>query len=297
METIIDKFSNIAKVNLLSSDGGVVTESKSSLEFADQVRDSYDYLAEPGDVLGTEGSISELNVSAREIIFEPMLMEKLLATHSPFRRAVSPGKFVFNTAGDLGTAYGNATSAALVGQGETANGVALPFLGWVFRVMINDTMFGEGQIKIENRNTGLIGEYIIPNVKDESLICFLNHVQDFTADSTTQVTYDSVAGTVTGEAGSRANTVDSQYVFWPLYSAGSGTTAFNQVEEQVISGAGSSSSWTLSGTNTVIYAYPLYMTRQLSALIDTLISADRLGELATFIAEGYATVQGTSRIK
>jgi len=295
METIIDKFSNIAKVNFLSSDGGVVTESKSSLEFADQVRDSYDYLAEPGDVLGVDGLASELNVSAREIIFEPMLMEKLLSIHSPFRRAVAPGKFIFNSQGDLGPAFGNLTSAILNGRGELSQSLAMPFLGWVFRVMISDTNYGEGQIKILNQETNLVGEYIIPNQTDESIITFLNHVQDFTSDSSISIDYDPLGGTVQGTAISRSSTVDTQYVFWPLFSNKDNSVSYNDTDNAVLTASVNTSTWELSGTNVIIYAYPLYMTRQLGALIDTLISADKLGELAQYIAEGYATVQGTSK--
>jgi hypothetical protein len=285
--SIIDKFSNIANVDFLHSDGGDVTNERSELSFADEVRDSYDYLATNGDVLGIDGKVNELNVSAREIIFEPMLIERLLAVHSPYRRSVSPGKFLFDSAGSLGPALGNVTSATLLGQGELSGDLALPFIGWVFRTLINDTNFGEGAIKVENTNTGLIAEYIIPNDIEESTICFLNHVPDFTANSQTDVVFDAVAGTVVGTAASTTKDVDTQYTFYPLW--GDAAVGFEDEKNYAITATGKRSEWELTANNAIIYAYPVFMTRQLAALIDTLISADRLGELATFIASGYAT--------
>lgn len=303
MASIIDSFSKIANANFLSPSDEVVSQEQSNLDIAKEVRDVYDYLAIPGDVLGVHGDAVELDVTAREIIFEPTLIERITDLHSPFRRSISPARVIFDEAGTLGAAYDNATSVVFSPGFDGTPTNPLPFLGWVFRMNINNTLVGEGSITMTNLNSGLSAQYLVNNNAKESVVCFLSHIADYTMAAQLSLTTPPaeadaaaakraaieppVAGITTSN---KATTAGDQYVFYPYFPVLEAEKGEGFYEaDAAVQAQFETQNWSLAASNCIVHVYPLYMTRTLSALISSLITADRLGELATFVAKGFAT--------
>lgn len=267
---ILDSFTDLANLPsfLGSSEPEVSDVVWDEQDFASAVLDTKDLIAEPGNIVGVSGPISELTISAREAIFEPAVIEQMLATHAPYRTTVNPFRVNFDESGII-KALGNATAVKyqpIVSKNVPTGPFGTQYLcGVVIRAVINDTQRGEGTFEIKT-TAGFEAEYVIADDTTDGTVCLLNHRQDFTAQSTV-TTADPVAPST--EAGAEeiqtfTNSAD-QYYFSP----------------------GFDNAYTLSGSNVILHVYPLYMTRPLQALVMACLTNDRMEDLAALIAAGY----------
>lgn len=258
---MIKGFGELLSPNFLTVGGDEPSTNQPKLdtEWANVVRDTGDSLTVEGDVLGIAGKLRPLSISARASYFEPIYLERILAVHSAWRRTVNPTRVTFNSNGQL-PAYENLTS---FGVANTVSDSEI-LLGYAVRCVMNDTLIGEGSFEV-SVNSGLVAEYVISDANDEGVLVVLNH--DVDVSSTVGLTTDWEAGdtSLTFEAADTLTDVSSQYY----------------VEFTT------NMTITVSGSNVTLYVYPLYMTRSLSALVEAAINADRIGELATLIANGY----------
>lgn len=256
---MIKGFSNLLKPNFLSGSDTPVDNTVYNAEFAGEVRDTQDSIAVDGDVLGTSGQVKPLSITARASYFEPIYLERILALHSAWRRTVNPLRMTFNSNGQL-PSYDNLLSFKI--QNTVSDPETL--LGYALRVVMNDTLIGEGSFEV-SCSSGLVAEYVISDANDQGVVVVLNHAVDTSSTVSLVTDWETGDPTITYESTDSTSNVNSQY--------------YVQFENDL--------PITISGSNVTLYIYPLYMTRTLSALVEAAINADRIGELATLIANGY----------
>jgi len=256
---MIQGFSNLLNPNFLSGSDEPVDNTVYDAQFAGEVRDTGDSITVDGDVLGVSGNFKPISITARASYFEPIYLERLLALHSAWRRTVNPLRVTFNSNGQL-PSYDNLLEFTI------ENSVSDPetLLGYAIRCVMNDTLIGEGSFEV-SCDSGLVAEYVISDANDEGVLVVLNHARDFSSTVSLTTTWVTGDPTLTFEAADATATVASQYYV-------------QFTNDMPI---------TVNGSNVTLYVYPLYLTRTLSALVEAAINADRIGELASLIANGY----------
>jgi len=267
---ILDSFTDLANLPsfLGSSEPEVTDVVWDEQDFAAAVLDTKDLIAEPGNIVGVSGPISELTISARQAIFEPAVIEQMLATHAPYRTTVNPFRCNFDENGQV-KALANANSVDYQPV-QSKNIPTGPFgtqylCGIVIRAVINDTQRGEGTFEIAT-SAGFEAEYVLADNTTDSTVCLLNHRIDFTAQS--QVTATDPVAPATNA------TVEEIQAFTPS-------------ADQFYFSPGFDNKYTLTGSNVILHVYPLYMTRPLQALVMACLTNDRMEDLAALIAAGY----------
>lgn len=256
---LVQGFGTLLSPNFLSGSDDPVDNTVFDAQFAGEVRDTGDSITVDGDVLGIAGKLKPLSISARASYFEPIYLERLLALHSAWRRTVNPLRITFNSNGQM-PSFDNLTAFKI--QNSVADAETL--LGYAIRCVMNDTLIGEGSFEVICES-GLIAEYVISDANDQGVLVVLNHAQDFSSTIGLNTSWVSGDPTVTFEATDSVSNVASQY-----YVQFSNNMPI-----------------TINASNVTLYVYPLYLTRTLSALVEAAINADRIGELATLIANGY----------
>lgn len=273
--SVISSFADLANIPSLTGQNSVaLDETVNAQAFAAEFVDAQDMLSEPGTIVGTAGQpITEISMDGREVIHQPLVIESMLSTHSPYRFKVDPTRVTFDGSG-LAPALGvGADTFAFTPSGDAKTPTSppgAPFatrwpIGIVLRVVINDTQVGEGSVGLATTE-GFAAEWAVTNTPGESTLCLLSHNTDYIVTSRSTVTKAVAPATIaTGEESSNVQPANDNYFFTPRNDQ-----TFN-----------------ITGQNVIIHVYPIYVTREIQAITAAAFASDRLGELAGFFAEGY----------
>lgn len=223
----------------------------------DHVKDYLDTDVYSGDLVGYTKNARPINITARDATFEPMLMERLFAVHAPYKRTITPQTNAFDASGNVtigGTSYTSYSFASLTNFTPA-------FIGWAFRLKVNNREVGSTSFRVTNMTTNLVADFSLDDINKEAVVVVLNHSVD------TSIT-DSFAQTGTTNAYEPSeSSAEASQQFYFDYSA--------------------NRTWKIEGTNVIVYAYPILVTRDINALIYASIMADDLGNLPTLLASMY----------
>jgi len=252
---MIDKFNPFS-----SNEDTRPVNSISKEAFAQEVRDVHDMLAVQGDVVGSSGAITPLTITARDTIFEPTVIERMLAFHAPYKRTVNPLRLNFNASGQL-PAYSNLLEANLLDAVKPDTEL---LLGYAFRVVLADNQLGEGTFGVKT-TAGIEASFTVNSTDDDAVVVVLQAAKDVQTAcglSTAFVPTDTV---LNFETFANETAVNNQFYF--DYSA--------------------RNTYTVNGSNVNVHVYPLYMTRSLAAVLAAAVTADRLADLPSIVAQAY----------
>lgn len=239
------------------SNNPAANESPTQDDMMQGIYDFQDSVVVAGDLVGIDGPASLVNVSAREIYFEPFLMQRLFEVHAPWRRSINPYRLAFDRDGVFTDGTDTATSVNL---SALSGATALVALALVFSA--TDTLSGAAFVTLTNSTTGFTVQAKLDNINKTACLVALAHSQDSTINSNWG-TVTFAAGVATLPYSQAASEVASQYYFDYTGYAG----------------------WTITATNATVLVYPVLITRDVNALIYACITTGNMKEFPNLLAQ------------
>jgi ethanolamine utilization microcompartment shell protein EutS len=234
---------------------GRISNTMDPSMIANLVDNFSDVLVISGDLVAVSDNLDQVNITARDFIYEPKVLDIVTSGHAPFKVAVNVATVAFDANGVATDGVNSVTQFAV----ETATN--LPLVGYAFRVQAADTQRGLAQIDVTcSSGTSVRGD--LGDIGASAWLVILNHKADTSATYNTAVNYSAGKFQVT----ETDITVSNQFTFSP---------------------SGNATAWTLKGVNANVTVYPIVADRDTQALIQGLYYADRTEELAQTLLLGY----------
>lgn len=229
-------------------------------QLADLLLDYKSSALQGGDIFGTTEELNIDNISARDGVYEPFLMERLFMVHAPYKLEVQPRIFSFDSNGNATFGVNVATSVSL-----SALNLATPGLvGWAFRLKANSTLSGDSTMTIQKAATNFSATVSLDVIDQMGTCAVLNHDID---------DLKTVAMTV-GNFAAGVQTLNYAEVI-------------SNVQNQLFFSYSEVSDWTITGRNAVVYAYPIVVSREVNALIYACLFNKEMDKLPVLLAGMY----------
>lgn len=240
----------------------VVLPNSISTEMVHNLVDNFsDTESVSGDFVALSPNAVQINLTARDFIFEPKLLEIIASTHAPYKSAVNSGFATFDDTGkneDGEMAY------------ELSAAFAPGIYGYAYRLNCRDTNRGTTTLMIENPS-GADVKVQLKNIMYDAWVVVLNNV----LDQTSQILVANVPVPAAPTEMNFTNvlaSVNEQYTF---------TTVPGKIK--------------ISGINVNVDIYPINVRRETNAIVSALYYADRMQDLALAFLASYAYIDHNER--
>jgi hypothetical protein len=229
-------------------------------EIADLVMKYQNTALQGGDIFGVTGDLEIDNISARDGIFEPMLMERLFEVHAPYKLEVQPRIFSFDSDGNATFGANVATSVVLASVASATPGL----VGWAFRIKAVSTLSGDASVTIAKSATNFSATVSLREINTAGTAVVMNH--DIDDLKTVSVAVGNFAAAV--------QTLNY-------------TEVITDINNQLFFSYSETSNWTITGTNAKIFVYPIVVSRLVNATIYACIFNEEMNRLPVLLAEMY----------
>lgn len=246
----------------LGNEPKAVRDESQQDDFRAGLLDFKDVALSNGDLVGMAGPIAPVNITARDMVYEPLMMSRLFEVHAPWKYQYSPYTITFDVNGNATFGVNVATSVLLNGLAAITPG----FVGFVVRFKAADTLSGDSVVRMVKPSTGLDAEFSLSDITGEGVFTVLNH--DLDDNKTVAMTLGAF------------NVPIQTFTF---------TETIVNVSNQQFFDYSSVADWALTGTNAIAYVYPLVITRELNMMIYAAIFSERLEDLPDMLADSFAT--------
>lgn len=243
----------------------------------DQISDTLDVMVVSGDMVGKTSNLTQVNQTSRDFFYEPEYIRQLINEHTPFKYTITPAFASFD---DDGVArVGNITDRRV----NIFPGSFVPIIGYAFRIKARDTQRGLTRLLVRS-TSGFITETQLADIDQEAVLVVLNHRQDISVNLTAELVAVPV---------SDANPNGQVVVSYETIESEVSEQFFFETANSSLIGNGDQK-FSIEGSNLNVDIYPIPLTRDVVALINTLIFDDAIENLPGALANAYSQKRGRS---